>query len=245
MSESSSGSVAEEPAVCAEPDDGRVADQLPVAGLTRLSTCDWPGRLVATVFVQGCPWRCGYCHNPDLIDPRTPGAIPWSVVREHLRQRRGLLDGVVFTGGEPTATLSLPAAMRQARQLGYRVGLHTSGAHPQRLQHALPMVDWVGLDIKGLAAQYEAITGRVRAAQQAYDSLHQVLTSGVDYEVRVTVDPRYHSVAGLAELMADLRYRGVTNLVLQPVRVDATGSTAVADALLDQLDLPEGVSRRR
>ncbi|HAM44680.1 MAG TPA: anaerobic ribonucleoside-triphosphate reductase activating protein [Propionibacteriaceae bacterium] len=217
---------------------------LPVAGLTRLSSCDWPGRLVATVFVQGCPWRCTYCHNPDLIDPRTPGVIDFSEVIQHLEQRHGLLDGVVFTGGEPTGAPSLPAAIAEVVDRGFPVGLHTSGAHPARLTAVLDLVSWVGLDIKGLPQEYPAITGRPRAGQQAYDSLGQVLASGVDYEVRVTADPAHHTADGLTELVAMLRQRGVTNLVLQPVRFGAEASTAAADALLDQIGLPSGVSRR-
>lgn len=227
-----------------DPASGRDAAALPIAGLTRLSSCDWPGRLVATVFVQGCPWRCSYCHNPDLIDPRTPGVIPWSQVEQHLEQRRGLLDGVVFTGGEPTGAPSLAAAMAQVVDRGFQVGLHTSGAHPTRLPDLLGLVSWVGLDIKGLPGEYPAITGRNRAGQQAYDSLERVLASGIDYEVRVTVDPAHHTPDGLAELVAMLQQRGVVNLVLQPVRVGAASSTAAADALLDRLDLPEAVSRR-
>src|SRR3954447_23836555 len=78
------------------------ADGLAVAGLTPLSTCDWPGQLVATVFLQGCPLACTYCHNPALIDPRVPGTLPWTSVTDLLGRRQGLLDGVVFSGGEPT-----------------------------------------------------------------------------------------------------------------------------------------------
>lgn len=217
---------------------------LPVAGLTRLSSCDWPGRLVATVFVQGCPWRCTYCHNPDLIDPRTPGVIDFSEVIQHLERRHGLLDGVVFTGGEPTGAPSLPAAIAEVVDRGFPVGLHTSGAHPARLPTVLGLVSWVGLDIKGLPQEYPAITQRPRAGQQAYESLDHLQASGVDYEVRVTADPAHHTAAGLTDLVAMLRQRGVTNLVLQPVRPGVEASTAAADALLDQLVLPSGVSRR-
>ncbi len=220
------------------------ASLLPIAGLTSLSTCDWPGRLVATVFVQGCPWRCGYCHNPDLIDPRTPASIQWQAVGEHLQQRSGLLDGVVFSGGEPTRAPQLPAAMAEVRERGYLVGLHTSGAYPRRLRELLGLVNWVGLDIKGLPQQYPAITGRQNSAQRAFDSLDRVLDAGVDYEVRITVDPRYHSAEAVTELLAQLQQRGASNLVLQPVRIGTPASSAAADALLDQVALSPGVLRR-
>src|SRR5690606_23524770 len=73
----------------ARPCDLPGADSLAIAGLVPLSTCDWPGKLVATVFLQGCPWQCTYCHNPDLISPRTPGQVPFERVRELLAKRRG------------------------------------------------------------------------------------------------------------------------------------------------------------
>ncbi|MCE1173288.1 MAG: anaerobic ribonucleoside-triphosphate reductase activating protein, partial [Propionibacteriales bacterium] len=165
-----------------------VADPgLAIAGLARLSVCDWPGRLVATVFTQGCPWRCTYCHNPDLIDPRSAGAVPWSHVRAHLLARTGLLDGVVFSGGEPTLQRGLGSAVDQVRELGFAVGLHTSGVRPAALAALLPRLDWVGLDIKGRVDEYPSITGSAASWRQAQRSLAAVLAAGVDYEVRVTV----------------------------------------------------------
>ena len=117
---------------------------LRVGGLTPLSTTDWPGMLAAVVFCQGCPWRCGYCHNPDLIPARGDHEIPWEDVLAFLRRRQGLLDGVVFSGGEPTAQAGLADAMREVRALGFKIGLHTGGMYPQRLAAVLPLVDWVG-----------------------------------------------------------------------------------------------------
>ena len=117
------------------------ADSLQIAGLTRMSTCDWPGRIVATAFLQGCPWQCTYCHNPDLIPARTPGVVTWAEVTDLLARRHGLLDGVVFSGGEPTRQAGLAAAMREVRELGFGVGLHTGGAYPRRLEAVVGLAD--------------------------------------------------------------------------------------------------------
>jgi len=198
------------------------ADTLAIAGLTPLSSCDWPGKLVATVFLQGCPWQCTYCHNPSLIDPRTPGDVPWSRVRELLSRRHGLLDGLVFSGGEPTRQDGLPAAAREVRDAGFGVGLHTSGAYPRRLAAVLPLVDWVGFDVKAPAALYRAITGVASSADAAYASLRLVLDSGVDVQVRTTVDPTVLSGADVDELVDTLRRLGVRDHVLQEVRPDGT-----------------------
>lgn len=197
---------------------GLTADDLAIAGLVPLSACDWPDHLVATLFLQGCPWQCTYCHNPGLIDPRTPGQVPWSQVTDLLARRAGLLDGVVFSGGEPTRQPSLLDAVRHVRSAGFGVGLHTGGAYPRRLAALLPLVDWVGLDIKAPPGKYESITGVPASARTAFESLDLVLAAGVDLQVRTTVDPTVldaDDIAGLAGLLARL---GVRNHVLQEVR---------------------------
>ena len=191
---------------------------LVIGGLVPASTCDWPGRIVTTVFCQGCPWNCGYCHNPDLIDPRRPGAIAWETVRDLLRRRVGLLDGVVFSGGEPTRQPALPSAIRQVREAGFAVGLHTSGAHPRRLAQVLPSLDWVGLDIKALPRQYPAVTEVASSGATALESLRRVLAAGVPVQVRTTVDPTVMSDDDVQELSALLAEMGVIEHVLQEVR---------------------------
>ena len=148
--------------------DAASADDLRIAGVTAFSTVDWPGRMAATLFLQGCPWDCFYCHNPGLIDPRTPGAVAWHEVVELLDDRVGLLDGVVFSGGEPTMQRGLIPALDAVRARGFAVGLHTSGAYPGLLARALPHVDWVGLDIKALPEGYETVTGRAKSADHEW-----------------------------------------------------------------------------
>jgi pyruvate formate lyase activating enzyme len=198
---------------------------LAVAGLTPLSSCDWPGRLVATVFLQGCPWRCTYCHNSAILDPRTPGTVPWDDVLELLHRRRGLLDGVVFSGGEPLRQSALVDAARDVRDRGFEVGLHTSGAYPRRLAAVLPYVDWVGFDVKAPARLYRAVTqvgGATTSADAAFQSLGLVLRSGVDVQVRTTVDPTVLGPDDVAELSSVLAGLGVRDHVLQQVRTDGT-----------------------
>lgn len=204
---------------------GATADRLQIAGLVPLSTVDWPGHLVATAFLQGCPWRCTYCHNSAILDPRAPGVVPWQAVRDLIARRRGLLDGVVFSGGEPTRQAGLVAAMGEVKEAGFLVGLHTGGAYPRRLARLLPLVDWVGLDIKAPARLYRSITrvgGPTTSADQAFSSLELVLASGVDVQVRTTVDPTVMSHDDVAELTATLQALGVREHVLQTVRPEGT-----------------------
>ncbi|WP_307802688.1 anaerobic ribonucleoside-triphosphate reductase activating protein [Cellulomonas dongxiuzhuiae] len=220
------------------------ATSLQIAGLTPLSTVDWPGRLVATAFLQGCPWRCTYCHNSAILDVRLPGVVPWTHVTDLLRRRRGLLDGLVLSGGEPTRQGGIVAAAREVKEAGFLVGLHTAGAYPARLPALLPYVDWVGLDIKAPAHLYRAITragGGTTTADKAFASLRLVLDSGVDVQVRTTVDPTVLTDADVADLGAALADLGVRDHVLQQVRPDgATDEYAQALARVPRERLHRG-----
>ena len=202
---------------------GAGANDLAIAGLVPLSSVDWPGRLVATVFCQGCPWNCAYCHNASLFDCAVPGIVSWDDdVEPLLARRRGLLDGVVFTGGEATRQLALAPAMARVRDLGFQVGLHTGGAYPRRLAELLPLVDWVGLDIKALPEDYGAVTGVAAAGPKAWEALGMVLDSGVGHEVRLTLHPDSPQAATAGVIARRLRAAGVRVLVLQEARAEGT-----------------------
>jgi len=200
---------------------------LRVGGLTPLSTTDWPGMLAAVVFCQGCPWRCGYCHNPGLIPARGDNEIPWEDVLAFLRRRQGLLDGVVFSGGEPTLQPELAEAMREVRALGFKIGLHTGGAYPRRLAEVLPLVDWVGLDAKAPFADYARITGVDGSGERALSSLEVVLASGVAHEIRTTVHPALLADADVVDLAQDLSARGVKRYVIQAFRSQGCTDSAL------------------
>jgi pyruvate formate lyase activating enzyme len=202
------------------------ADALAVAGLQPFSSVDFPGRLAAVVFLQGCPWRCGYCHNADL-QPRGAGAGPrWPELRDWLARRLGRLDGVVFSGGEPTLDPALPAALDELRALGYALGLHTAGLAPRRLAAVLPRLDWVGLDIKaplGDAGLHDGITGRRGSVRAVRESLALLQAAGVDFECRSTVHPRWFADVDLLRLVRELA--DVPRHVLQVARLaDASGA---------------------
>lgn len=204
-----------------------LAPTLAVGGFQPFSTTDWPGRLAAVVFVQGCPWRCAYCHNPGLQSRARPaGVADWPAVMRTLQRRVGLLDGVVFSGGEPTLDPALPHAVDAVRALGFAIGLHTAGIYPQRLQALLPRLDWVGLDLKCGAAAYDGLTGVRGSAAPAQQALALLSASGVPLEVRTTCDPRWVDEAALAAMAAQLRAAGVTRWVLQRCR-DAGGQVMV------------------
>ncbi|AVT81529.1 anaerobic ribonucleoside-triphosphate reductase activating protein [Rhodopseudomonas palustris] len=195
--------------------------ELRIGGLVRLSTCDWPDELVATVFCQGCPWQCGYCHNPHLLPARGPDQLAWQDVFAFLETRRGLLDGVVFSGGEPTLQSDLPLAIAAVRSLGFRIGLHTAGPYPERLARVLPLLDWIGFDVKAPFAEYDRITGVAGSGDGARASLALVLGSGVSCDLRTTVHPDLLDACALERLSADLGSLGAGRTRVQPFRTVA------------------------
>lgn len=190
--------------------------ELRVGGLTRLSSVDWPGQLTATVFCRGCPWDCPYCHNHPL---RRAGDGPtWAAVLGFLEKRRGLLDGVVFSGGEPTMQPGLPAALAAVRAMGFKTGLHSAGPLPERLAAVLPLLDWVGFDVKAPFDAYDGITRIPGSGSQAAASLAYLLESGVACEVRTTVHPALLDGPALARLAGQLAARGVAHYAVQTCR---------------------------
>jgi anaerobic ribonucleoside-triphosphate reductase activating protein len=209
--------------------DGR---PLKVGGYTPFSTTDYPGQLSAVVFVQGCPWRCGYCHNPHL-QPRTRDSpLSWSALLAGLQRRVGLLDAVVFCGGEATMDPALGGAIQQVRALGFKVGLETACIYPDRLRKLLPTLDWVGFDVKAPFDRYADITGVAGSGEPARASVEAILASGVDYECRTTVHPAQLPPPVLMELAKTLADMGVTNYVLQEFRATGCDNEALVAAAI-------------
>ncbi len=202
-----------------------------VGGMTPLTSIDFPGRLAAVLFLQGCPWRCGYCHNPELLPARAAGGIAWTAVEAFLERRRGLLDAVVFSGGEPTSQAALPEAIARVKALGYRVGLHTGGMYPARLRRILPLLDWVGLDVKAPRDLYDQVTRRDRSAAPIDESLQALRDSGVDHECRTTWEPGLFPLADLYRLADELAARGVERWIVQECRGE--GCLPIASAMPD------------
>lgn len=210
----------------------RAPRTLKVGGITPFTATDFPGKLSAVVFVQGCPWRCGYCHNPHL-QVRTPDSpIAWDEVMALLARRVGLIDAVVFSGGEPTMDPGLAPAIQAVRALGYQVGLHTGGTHPQRLKTVLSLLNWVGLDIKAGFEDYRHITRVAQSGAPAQRSLEALLSSGIDYECRTTAHPDLLSPEALLKLGLQLSAMGVTHYALQIFRAQGCADEALSGTAL-------------
>ncbi len=193
-----------------------------VGGVIPLSSVDYPGNLATVVFTQGCPWRCRYCHNSPLLEIEDVSAVRWERILDFLKRRKGLLDGVVFSGGEPTLWPGLSSCIQDIRIMGFHAALHTNGAYPERLAALLDegLLNWVALDIKAPFASYEKITGVPDSGWEASRSLDLVLASGVSFELRTTVHPEMITLDDLKIMAADLHDRGAQQMILQKCRFD-------------------------
>ncbi len=192
--------------------------RLRVGGVVPFTATDYPGKLAAVVFVQGCPWRCGYCHNPHLQSRDAEGLIAWDDVMALLRRRVGLIDAVVFSGGEPTIDPALAPAIAEVRQLGFAIGLHTACIYPDNLARVLPLVDWVGFDVKAPFDDYEKITGVGNSGHKARACIELITASGIEHECRTTAHPALLDEDDILGLAAAMARQGVQSYALQLVR---------------------------
>ena len=198
-----------------------------IGGLTPFTSIDYPGKLSAVVYLQGCPWRCAYCHNQHLQARDAPAGPAWPALKTWLRGRRGLLDAVVFSGGEPTLDAALGPAMDEVRELGFATGLHSAGMYPRRLRAVLSRTDWVGLDVKAPLdddALHERITGVAGGIDAVRESLRAVREAGIAHEVRTTAHSSLLDDAALLRLAGSVASLGIQRYALQLAR--ATGTTA-------------------
>lgn len=154
-----------------------------IGGLQKTSLLDFPEKIAAIVFTMGCNFRCGYCHNPELIN----GEAKIEDVFEFLKTRQGKLDGVVITGGEPCLQKDLPEFIKQVKELGFAVKLDTNGSFPEMLEKVLPDLDYVAMDIKAPLEKYSQIVNVDVDTSKILKSIEVLKNGGVDYEFRTTV----------------------------------------------------------
>lgn len=160
-----------------------------IGGLRKFSIIDYPGKLAAVVFTQGCNFRCPYCFNPELVLPECyQPLIREEDVLSFLEARRGQLEGVVITGGEPTMQEDLPAFLRKIRAMKYSIKLDTNGSHPSRLQEIIRsgLVDYIAMDIKAPLPKYHLFSGADVDVERIKESITLIIVSGVEHEFRTT-----------------------------------------------------------
>ena len=169
-----------------------------IHGLQKMTLLDFPGRVACTVFLGGCDFRCPYCHNFELADGTAKPVMDDGALFAFLEKRRGLLDGVAITGGEPCLHPGLVELMRRIRAMGYAVKLDTNGAHPDRLEAILAegLADYVAMDIKNSPEKYALTAGlKEMDLSPVRRSVSLLMNGTTDYEFRTTVVDELHEEA--------------------------------------------------
>ena len=166
-----------------------------ICGLQKMTLLDYPGRVACTVFLGGCDMRCPFCHNSTLADGTSPEVMGEEELLSFLEKRRGLLDGVAVTGGEPLLREENLDLLRSIRRLGYSVKLDTNGTHPDRLRRVIGegLAQYVAMDIKNSPERYAETAGLKQLdLRPVQESVTLLLEGRTDYEFRTTVVAELH-----------------------------------------------------
>ena len=180
-----------------------------IHGLQKLTLLDYPGHTACTVFTARCNWRCPFCHNASLVlRPEEQPVIDQEEFFSFLNRRRGLLDGVAVTGGEPTLQKDLPDFLARIKEMGFETKLDTNGTRPDMLRDILDrgLADYVAMDIKAGRPNYPSATGTLRPGLEAVEESVELLRrSGWEHEFRTTVVRELHSDEDFLDIAAWLR----------------------------------------
>lgn len=181
-----------------------------IGGLQKVSLIDFPGIISCVIFTQGCNFRCRYCHNPQLVYPELfKEEIPEDIIFEYLKKRKGMLDGVVITGGEPTIHSDILDFIKEIKKIGYKIKLNTNGSKPEVLQEIIPFLDYVAMDIKTSLddVEYSKVCGVKVNLEKIIRSIELVINSKISFEFRTTIDENFIDHKRIEEIQNFLNYK--------------------------------------
>ena len=208
-------------------------------GINKLSLLDYPGKVCAILYIDKCNFRCEYCHNWNtLIASEDNADFLFEDILSFLRKRVGILDGVVFTGGEPTLMPDLEEKIRAVRELGYAIKLDTNGTHPEVVEDLINkgLLDYVAMDIKSSLDDYHRFTNNDVLIENVKKTIDLLKQNRIDYEFRMTLIDEYHNEEVINKIKELLR--GSKRLFLQQFKV----SDGVLNKNLHPVD--EGLANR-
>jgi len=189
----------------------------PLKGFLPSTLIDWEGKISAEIFLPGCDFRCPYCHSwPLVLEPQKLADIPFETIVERLAGRRNWIDGIVISGGEPTLQEGLEHLLLELKRLGFGVKLDTNGSRPLVLRKLLKakLLDAVSMDVKApLDERYATVAGVDVDLEAIGQSIDQIRMSGIDYEFRTTVCPKFLDPPAVVEIARQLA--GARRFVLQ------------------------------
>ncbi|MDQ5988330.1 MAG: 7-carboxy-7-deazaguanine synthase [Syntrophus sp. SKADARSKE-3] len=194
-----------------------------IGGFLPFSLIDYPGCISAVIFTQGCNFRCPYCHNPELVDPmQFNQCLNEDTVLSFLEKRRGRLDGVTITGGEPMIHKDLPSLIREIKKMGFAVKVDTNGSNPEILHELIveKLIDFVAMDIKGPLEKYSWVAGVPVDLKNIRRSIEIVMNAPISSEFRTTVVSALLDEADLQQVTELIK--GTRSYVLQPFQPSKT-----------------------
>lgn len=185
-----------------------------ISGFDKLSLVNYPKVVACTVFTNGCMWRCAFCQNSTLATGDDPNRIPEEEVLDYLKKRKGLVDGICISGGEPTMQPDLPEFARKCKEIGVKVKLDTNGTNPQMVQKMLEdeSLDYIAMDVKMPFKQYSQIVRAPAFEGMLEETIRIIKKYGkgvrqnehiykIDYEFRTTIMKEFHDKKTILEIL--------------------------------------------
>ena len=171
---------------------------LKIGGLEKVSLLDYPGKVSSVLFTYGCNLRCPFCHNPELvIHPLGKDVkLKEDEVLDYLQERKGLIDAVVITGGEPLIYKDIDLFIEKIKKMGFLVKLDTNGFFPKELKELLKkdLLDYIAMDVKWAEDSYVEFSKDKKAVEKVKESIKIIMSSGIDYEFRATFVKGIHDI---------------------------------------------------
>lgn len=172
-----------------------------IGGIQKTSLVDYPENIATTVFLQGCNFKCGFCHNPGLVE-KGKESISEEEFFSFIDSRKGLIDGVCISGGEPTMQKDLVDFVRKIKEKGFLVKVDTNGSNPEMVKELIDVVDFIAMDVKVVWKNYNKLGGD---AEKVKKSVEVLKNNKVDYEFRLTLHPSFQSKEEVFEIAKNLK----------------------------------------
>ena len=194
-----------------------------IGGLQKFSLIDYPGKIACSIFLSGCDFRCRFCHNPELVFNEESNFSEKEVL-DFLEKRKGKLEGVCITGGEPLINNDLIEFLKKIKNLGYEIKIDTNGSNPELLKKIIEnkLVDYIALDIKADKDNYNLISGTEIDTKKIEESLRIIINSGIDYEVRTTAVRNYNNLEKIGKWLSNFKIKKyvIQNFVIRDKLID-------------------------
>jgi len=210
-----------------------------ICGLQKMTLLDYPGKIACTVFLGGCNFRCPFCHNSELFMGKPEKLMEDEEFFAFLKSRKGLLDGVCVSGGEPTLYKNLPEFMAKIKELGFLVKLDTNGSNPNRVKELIEngLVDYIAMDVKNSPAMYAKTVGlETMDLAPIEESLRLLISGRTPYELRTTLVSQLHNAASIQDMG---RWLGSLVTGLKPRRLFLQSFVDRDTVLFGNLSAPE------